>query len=169
MRDSFYKIESMYFDSRAPWAPKLPEIVTAMPFWLVFGYVCVMECWIVVSWGKMIQPRKTSPEVVRRFWDNFWGQTHLIRRGIHSQNMFSISCLDVFENSNFDFFLNSLCRSRLNLNPWISPLDTQDNFPLSPDMYLWGFFYQKLLAVLRKKCLKISCARDKKLFIPWYF
>ena len=99
-----------------------------MSFRLAFGCVCMMKCWIVVTWGKMIQPWKPSPEVVGRLWDNFWAQTHLIWRGIHRQNEFFSSCLDVFENSNFCFFRNSLCRSRPNLSPGKSARVIQDNF-----------------------------------------
>ena len=115
-------------------------------------WVCLYDEMLNCShWGKMIQPRKTSPEVVRRFWANFWGQTHLIWRGIHSQNMFSISCLDVFENSNFDFFLNSLCRSRLNLNPWMSPLDTQANFWAKFRYVSLRIFWPKIATYSQKK------------------
>ena len=108
-RASLYKIGTIHFYSCASWAPKLAEIVTTMSFRLAFGCVCMMKSSIVVNWGKMIQPWKPSPEVVGRPWGNFWARTHLIWRGIHRQNEFFSSCLDVFENSNFCFFCVVQC------------------------------------------------------------
>ena len=42
--------------------------------------------------------------------------TPYLKRYSYPKHVFHL-CLDVFENSNFDFFLNSLCRFRLDLNP----------------------------------------------------
>ena len=92
-------------------------------FRLAFGCVCMMKSWIVVNWGKMIQPWKPSPEVVGRPWGNFWARTHLIWRGIHRQNEFFSSCLDVFENSNFCFFSETVSFQVQSKSENVSPGD----------------------------------------------
>ena len=114
----------------------------------------------------MIQPWKPSPEVVGWLWDNFWARTHLIWRGIHRQNEFFSSCLDVFENSNFIFFwIHCVVPGSI----WIRechPSTPRQIFELSSDTYLSGFFYRKLLPTLKKKCLKISWTGMNSQFIP---